>query len=244
MTEPAQVLYEKSAGVAVITLNRPDRLNAWTARMAIEFSSALERAEHEDDVGAIVITGAGRAFCAGLDLGESPSFDAGNRPEPKTLPWHLDKPVVAAVNGHAIGVGATLALTADLRFIASAAKVQFPFVRLGLVSELGSHASLPRIVGHEVASDLLMSGRMIVGSEAADLGFASRCLDASDVVPAALAWAQDVAATTSRQAVAASKRLLLADLLRQLADVAPAEVSAIGVLAASADTRARLEQLR
>ena len=170
MTEPAQVLYETSAGVAVVTLNRPDRLNAWTARMAIEFSAALERAEHDDDVGAVVITGAGRAFCAGLDLGESPSFDAGDRPEPKTLPWHLGKPVVAAVNGHAIGVGATLALTADLRFISSAAKVQFPFVRLGLVSELGSHASLPRIVGHEVASDLLLSGRMIVGTEAADLG--------------------------------------------------------------------------
>jgi enoyl-CoA hydratase/carnithine racemase len=244
MTEPAEVLYETSSGVAIVTLNRPDRLNAWTARMAIELSAALERAEHDDEVGAIVITGAGRAFCAGLDLGESPSFDAGDRPEPKVLPWHLSKPVVAAINGHAIGVGATLALTADLRIISSAAKVQFPFVRLGLVSELGSHATLPRIVGHEVAADLLLSGRMILGTEAAQLGFASRCLDAGEVVPAAVAWAQDVAVTTSRQAVAASKRLLLADLHRQLAEVGPAEVSAMGVLAASADTRARLERLR
>jgi enoyl-CoA hydratase/carnithine racemase len=244
MTEPAQVLYETSSDVAIVTLNRPDRLNAWTARMAMEFSAALERAERDDAIGAVVITGAGRAFCAGLDLGESPSFDAGDRPEPTVLPWHLSKPVVAAINGHAIGVGATLALTTDLRFISSAAKVQFPFVRLGLVSELGSHASLPRIVGHEVAADLLLSGRMIVGTEAAQLGFASRCLEADDVVPAAVAWAEDVAASASRQAVAASKRLLLADLHRQLAEVGPAEVSAMGVLADSPETRARLERLR
>ena len=238
------VRYEAADGVATITLDRPEQLNRWTSTMAVDLTAALDRAETDEDVGAIVLTGAGRAFCAGLDLAEVQSFETDNRPEPTTLPWHLSKPVIAAVNGHAIGVGATLALTADVRYIAAEAKVQFPFVRLGLVSELGSHALLPRIVGLEAAADLLLSGRMILGEEARELRLASRCLPAAEVLDAATAWARDVAASTNRAAVASSKRLLLRDVERLLAEVAPLEVAALGVLARSPEALAALERLR
>jgi len=238
------VRYETADGVATITLDRPEQLNRWTPLMAVDLTAALDRAETDDDVGAIVLTGSGRAFCAGLDLAEAPSFDAAERPEPTTLPWHLSKPVIAAVNGHAIGVGATLALTADVRYIAAEAKVQFPFVRLGLVSELGSHALLPRIVGLEAAADLLLSGRMILGDEARELRLASRCLPAAEVVDAATAWARDVAASTNRAAVASSKRLLLRDVEHLLAEIAPLEVAALGELARTPEALAALERLR
>ena len=228
-------------GVATITLDRPDQLNRWTATMAHDLSDALRSADSDGSVGAIVLTGAGRAFCAGLDLSESPSFDADDRPEPATLPWQLSKPVIAALNGHAIGVGATLALTADVRYVAAEAKVQFPFVRLGLVSELGSHALLPRIVGLEAAADLLLSGRVISGAEAAELRLASRCLPSSDVLTAATDWARDVATSTSREAVAMSKRLLWRDVERLIADVAPLEVDQLARLARSPSAKAAMQ---
>ena len=129
-------------GVAVVTLDRPERLNAWTARMGQELSRAFRALDGDPAVRVIVLTGAGRAFCVGADLGAgSATFDS-DRPadgaarEPLVLPWQLRKPVIAAINGHAIGVGITLPLTADVRFIAEDAKVQFVFVRRGVGPEL------------------------------------------------------------------------------------------------------------
>jgi enoyl-CoA hydratase/carnithine racemase len=225
-----QITYAVDDGVAVITLNRPDVLNAWTAVMASELATALADADADVEVGVVVITGAGRAFCAGLDLSSQPSFDADDRPEPTLLPHSTSKPVVAAINGHAIGVGITLALTADVRFAAATAKIAFPFVRLGLVSELGSHALLPAVVGLSTAADLLLSGRTISGDEAQALGLVSRSLPADEVLPAAVAWARDVAHSTDRDAVATSKRLLWSGLLERSTTVVAAEIEELGRL--------------
>jgi enoyl-CoA hydratase/carnithine racemase len=230
-------------GVAVLTLARPERLNRWTKQMADEIGGALARLDADPAVRVVVLTGAGRAFCAGLDLSAAPSFEADSRPEPSMLPWQVGKPVIAAINGHAIGVGITFALTADVRFVARTAKIQFPFVRLGLVSELGSHAILARVVGLSHAADLLLSGRVIDGDEAVRVGLASRSLPADEVLPAALAWAREVAAHVLPGAARVSKRLVWESTREQLTVVAPAEVEAMGALSQSAETREALARL-
>jgi enoyl-CoA hydratase/carnithine racemase len=212
-------------GVAVVTLDRPERLNAWTARMGSELSRAFRALDGDPGVRAIVLTGAGRAFCAGADLGGGAATFDSDRPadrearEPLLLPWQLRKPVIAAINGHAIGVGITLPLTADVRYIAEDAKVQFAFVRRGVVPELSSNAILPRVVGLSNAADLLLSGRIFTGREAADRGLASVALPAADVLPAAVEWAADVAISTSPTSVAAAKRLLWDDVVGPIARV-------------------------
>lgn len=200
-------------GVALLTLNRPEAMNAWNDRMAHEIDAALRACEADDGVRAVVVTGAGRAFCAGADLSAGgdtfrPPAPAGAAPRAEPLwPFALSKPVVAAINGHAIGVGLTFPMTCDVRFVAEDAKLQFAFVRRGVIPELASHAIVPRVVGFSRAADLLLSGRMFSGREAAELGLASRALPASEVLPAALAYAREfrLAAPVS---VALSKRLL------------------------------------
>ena len=207
------------AGVATLTLNRPEALNAWNDRMALEVEQALQECEADDAVRAVVLTGAGRAFCAGSDLSAGGDRREAGEPtrgeEQRTLrdfpdrfwPFQMTKPVVAAINGHAIGVGITLPLTCDVRFVAEDAKLQFAFVRRGVIPELGSHALLPRVVGLSRAADLLLSGRMFSGREAVALGLASQALPAGDVLPAALAYAREFH-LAAPVAVAISKRLL------------------------------------
>lgn len=187
--------------------------------MGRELSQAFRALDGDPAVRVIVLTGAGRAFCAGADLGGgSATFDS-DRPadrearEPLVLPWQLRKPVIAAINGHAIGVGITLPLTADVRYIAEEAKVQFAFVRRGVVPELSSHVILPRVVGLSSAADLLLSGRIFTGREAAERGLASVALPAAEVLPAAMAWAADVAVNAAPTSVAAAKRLLWDDVV-------------------------------
>ena len=202
-------------GVATLTLNRPEAMNAWTGRMAFEIDQALRRCDGDDAVRALVITGAGRAFCAGADLSSGGDTFAG-APEPRpTLrdfperiwPFHLRKPVIAAINGHAIGVGLTFPMTCDIRYVAEDAKLQFAFVQRGVIPELASHTIVPRVAGLSRAADLLLTGRIFRGREAAELGLASQALPASEVLPAALAKAREfrLAAPVS---VALSKRLL------------------------------------
>jgi enoyl-CoA hydratase/carnithine racemase len=197
--------------VAVLTLDRPEALNAWNGRMAFEVDQALRQCEADDAVRAVVVTGAGRAFCAGADLAAGadsfrPAATDPPRAEP-LWPFQLSKPVIAAINGHAIGVGITFPMLCDLRFVAEDAKLQFAFVRRGVIPELASHAIVPRVIGFSRAADLLLSGRMFSGREAAALGLASQALPAGEVLPAALAYAREfrLAAPAS---VALSKRLL------------------------------------
>jgi enoyl-CoA hydratase/carnithine racemase len=228
-------------GVAVLTLDRPEAMNAWSARMAHELDQALRACDADDAVRAVVLTGAGRAFCAGADLSAGadtfrpPAREAGPRTEP-LWPFALRKPVIAAINGHAIGVGLTLPLTCDIRFVAEDAKLQFAFVRRGVIPELASHAILPRVIGFSRAADLLLSGRMFSGREAAEMGLASRALPAAEVLPAALAYAREfrLAAPAS---VALSKRLLWEGFGLDAPTMMKREAPAFGWAGRQADAR-------
>jgi len=224
MTSWETVGYEVERGVATVTLNRPERLNAWNAQLARELSLALDAADNDDDVRCVVMTGAGRAFCAGADLEKgSATFDdtrnesrRNREDEPLKLPYQLRKPVIAAINGAAVGVGITYPLLADIRFVAADAKISFAFVRRGMMPELASHAILPKVVGLSNAADLLLSGRMISGQEAADVGLASAALPRDEVLPAAQERAREflMAAPVS---VAIAKRMVWDNLLGDIA---------------------------
>ena len=208
------IRFEFSDGVAVITLNRPDQLNAFSGTMGEELGKAYERCDVDDGVRAVVLTGAGRAFCAGADMRQGgstferrdeSSFSAAAVQPPA---WEVRKPVIAALNGHAIGIGLTLALQCDIRIMAREGKYGIVQVRRGVMPDAYSHWTLPRIVGISRAADLLLTGRTFRGDEAAELGLASRVLPAEQVLPAALEIARDIAVNTAPLSVALTKRLL------------------------------------
>ncbi len=212
------ILFALEDGVATITLNRPEKMNAFHFALGAELSSAYARCDADDAIRAVILTGAGKAFCAGADMsGGKKTFDnvdgsrrAANSASsaPGLAAFQVRKPVIAAINGHAVGVGLTLAMQCDLRVVASEAKLAFAFVRRGIIPELGSHSILPRVIGFSRAADLLLSGRTFRGEEAAVLGVASEALDAKDVVPRAREWARDVAVNAAPASVAIAKRLL------------------------------------
>ncbi len=212
------ILFSVEDGVVTITLNRPKRMNAFTFPLGVELERAYARCDADDSVRAVVLTGAGKAFCAGADMGGGDkTFDdvEGSRraADPghavrRLAAWQVRKPVIAAINGHAVGVGLTLAMQCDLRLVARDAKLAFSFVRRGIIPELGSHSILPRVIGFSRAADLLLSGRTIRGEEAARLGLASEALPADAVVPRAQEWARDVAVNAAPASVAIAKRLL------------------------------------
>jgi len=212
------ILFAVEDGVATITLNRPKRLNAFHFALGSELESAYARCDADDTIRAVVLTGAGRAFCAGADMGGGDkTFDdvegsrraADRGPGVRRLAaYQVRKPVIAAINGHAVGVGLTLAMQCDMRLVASDAKLAFAFVRRGIIPELGSHSIVPRVIGFSRAADLLLSGRTILGEEAAALGLASEALPAEAVVPRAREWARDVAVNAAPASVAIAKRLL------------------------------------
>lgn len=212
------ILFAVEDGVATITLNRPERSNAFHFGLGAELGRAYARCDEDDDIRAVILTGAGKAFCVGADMGGGEkTFDdvegARRAAEPeggdrRLAAWQVRKPVVAAIHGHAVGVGLTLALQCDLRFVAREAKLAFSFVRRGIIPELGSHSMLPRIIGFSRAADLLLSGRTFRGEEAAALGLASEAMAAAEVVPRARKWARDIALNVAPASVAIAKRLL------------------------------------
>jgi len=214
--------------VATITLNRPERLNAWTTEMAAELSDALSACNERDEVRAVVITGAGRAFCAGADLGKGgdsfASSDEQREEQQRALrsevfPWMIDKPVIAAINGHAVGIGITYSMMCDIRLVAEDAKIQFAFVRRGVIPELASNVTVARVAGLSNAADLLLSGRMILGREAAAIGLATRALPAEQVLEAALERARDIAVNAAPVSVAITKRLIWEGLTTPVAEM-------------------------
>ena len=227
---------ETSGGVTLLTLNRPDRLNAWTGRMEIEYRWALARAEGDEDVRVIVVTGAGRGFCAGADstaldgLAGSGEYDSGMREapaepgfgvradfdHPHAFHLGLSKPVIAAVNGPAAGVGFVLACSCDLRFAAAGAKLTTSFARLGLAGEYGITWLLPRLVGAARAADLLYSSRVVLAEEAAEMGLVNRVIPADELLPETLAYAGRIAAECSPSSLRELKRQLWGDLLGDL----------------------------
>ena len=218
MSDPTYelLLVEVDRGVALITLNRPEQLNAFTPRMGLELGHALVGFEKDEAVRAIVVTGAGRAFCAGAALDpEGSTFrpDAAvpsgpDAPTPATLsPWTFSTPILAAINGPAVGLGLTLALQWDIRLAAEDAKLGFVFTRRGMVPEANSLWLLSRAVGSSRALELLLTGRTFSGTEAAEIGLVSRALPATEVLPATLEIAHDIAERTAPAAVSLTKRL-------------------------------------
>lgn len=206
------LLAEVEAGVATLTLNRPERRNVLDPEMFVELGRALAELDADDDVRAIVLTGAGRDFCAGADLSQGTAAfteDAVEKGAADALdPRRATAPVIAAVNGTAAGGGLTLALQCDLVLVAEDATLTLPFVRRGLVAERNAHWILTRLVGLQKAAELLMTGRRFDGAEAARLGLALRALPAEDVLPEARRIAREIAEHSAPLAVAATKRLL------------------------------------
>jgi enoyl-CoA hydratase/carnithine racemase len=208
------VLREIDQGVALLTLNRPDRLNAWTNEMHRVYFDLLDDCAARDDVRAIVVTGAGRGFCAGADMDDLQALGGGeldyeaHRPDPRphTHARTIPKPVIAAVNGACAGLGLVHALMCDLRFAAADAKLTTAFSRRGLVAEHGISWLLPRLVGPSRALDLLLSARVVLGEEAATMGVVDRALPRERVVSEALAYARDLAANCSPTSMAIMKR--------------------------------------
>jgi enoyl-CoA hydratase/carnithine racemase len=207
-----QIVYEVQDGVALVTLNRPDKLNAMTALMGAEMGDAMAEADADDAVRVVVMTGAGRAFCAGADLGSGKRFGAGwgelERDYRHRWPMQVRKPVIAAINGPAVGAGLTWPLQADMRFVADDAKLAFAFVRRGVLPELASHVILPRLVGQAHAADLLLTGRTFLGREAAELGVANAALPKDEVLPHALAKAREIAEHAAPLPTGIAKALL------------------------------------
>jgi len=242
VTDP--VLLAVEDGVATITLNRPEAMNAWNPAMAAGLDAALRACDANDDVRAVVITGAGRAFCAGADLsGGGDTFKpreggviSGAPARTAIWPFQVRKPVVCAINGHAIGVGITLPLTCDIRYVAEDAKLQFAFVRRGVLPELASHTLLPRVIGFSRAADLLLTGRQFSGREAAELGLASRALPAGEVLAAAREKAREFA-LAAPLAVALSKKLLWQGMALDAPAMMRAEGPPFAQLGGHADTR-------
>jgi enoyl-CoA hydratase/carnithine racemase len=206
------VLYEVVDGVAVVTLNRPEAMNAWTPQLSDELNLAMGAADEDDNVRAVVVTGAGKAFCAGADLsggeGGFRSGNAGEQPGKRLLPYKVRKPVIAAINGHAVGVGITYPLLCDIRIASDSAKIQFAMVRRGVIPELGSHVLLPRIIGFSKAADLLLTGRLMVGVEAKEWGVVSEVLPADQILPRAMEIARDIAVNTAPVSSAIAKQLM------------------------------------
>jgi 2-(1,2-epoxy-1,2-dihydrophenyl)acetyl-CoA isomerase len=187
---PEQIRIERDGDVATITLNRPDKLNAYTARMGVELVDAFRALRDEDAVRAVILTGAGRGFCAGVDLealsamgseGDAQGPKLGEEEFVRGFPAELlafPKPVIAAINGAAIGVGVTMALPCDLRIAAEGAKLGLTFTKLGILPGLGSTHLLPRIVGLAKAQELVLTARVILAPEALSIGLVNRVVAA------------------------------------------------------------------
>jgi enoyl-CoA hydratase/carnithine racemase len=233
------VLYSVDGGVALITLNRPEALNAWTPQLSDDLWLALGAADADDNVRAVVITGAGRAFCAGADLsGGEDGFKGGKPSErsgPRLMPFQVRKPVIAAINGHAVGVGITMALLCDIRLASESAKIQFAMVRRGVIPELGSSNLLPRIVGMSRAAELLLTGRLVTGKEAAEMTLVSRAMPTEDVLPAALEIARDIAVNVAPVSAAVAKRIMWDGIHQSVVETMDVEHRTLPALIAQAD---------
>lgn len=242
--------YRVARSVATITLNRPDRLNAWTGRMETEYRALLARAAADSSVRVIVVTGAGRGFCAGADTQALEGHVARGAYDPGTGPdiarpgygvrpefdaelayqFGIPKPIIAAVNGPAAGVGLALACYCDLRFAASGAKLTAAHGRLGLPAEFGLSWLLPRIIGFAHAADLLLSSRVVLAEEALGMGLVNRVLPGDELMEAVEGYARMLAEEVSPASLAATKLQLYADAYSTAAQ-------------SVAESRRRLEQM-
>ena len=217
-----QILYDALDGVATVTLNRPEKLNAVTSVLLRELISAFDEADADDAVRAVIVTGAGRAFCAGADLSAgTQAFDRSRRERPEADGEHRDgvglvtlriydmkKPVIAAINGPAVGFGVTMTLPMDIRIASSSARMGFVFSRRGVVPEACSTWFLPRLVGMERAAEWVYTGRVFGAEEAQAGGLVSRVVPPEALLPTALALAREIADNTSAISVALSRQMM------------------------------------
>ncbi|GAA3234893.1 enoyl-CoA hydratase-related protein [Pseudonocardia petroleophila] len=214
-----QIRYAVADGVLTLTLDRPDRLNAFTARMGDELREAFDRSDADDDVRAVVVTGSGRGFCAGADLAAGGAVfahedggrgdvhrDAGGRLTLRI--FESTKPVIGAVNGPAVGVGATMTLPMDVRLAADTARFGFVFARRGIVPEAASSWFLPRVVGISRALEWTMTGRVFAAAEALDGGLVRSVHPAAALLPAAYALAAEIAENAAPVSVALTRQMM------------------------------------
>jgi enoyl-CoA hydratase/carnithine racemase len=226
--EPSEIKLDVTDHVLTITLDRPDKLNAFTGRMMVEMIQAFDRADADDDVRAVIVTGEGRGFCAGADLSSgAETFDyearkgEADRPAPAEHEVPRDggglltlrifeskKPVIAAINGPAVGVGATMTLPMDIRLASEKAKFGFVFTRRGLVPEAASSWFLPRVVGIAKAQEWVMTGRVFDAQEALAGGLVRSLHAPDDLLPAARAIAAEIVENTAPVSVALSRQML------------------------------------
>lgn len=238
----SEVLYEvHEPGIALITLNRPERLNAWTGRMGVEYFDAIDKAVADTNVRVIVVTGAGKGYCAGADMGtlqgiptekSSDGKDDSNILEGRMQDeiTRISKPVIAAVNGAAAGLGLVQALMCDMRFAADTAKFTCAFSKRGLIAEYGISWVLPRLVGQANALDLLMSSRVVMAAEAQQLGMVNKVVPADQLMDVVMAYAADLAMNVSPSSMSVMKRQVYGDYDK---DVATASLDALKLMGQS-----------
>jgi enoyl-CoA hydratase/carnithine racemase len=261
MGAPADLVLEsREADVVVLTLNDPERRNAMSEVMGRAFAARCERLEKDGSVRAVILAGAGRAFCAGGDFDmlerltdQAHADPHGARPAVRDFMLgfyglflsvrRLPCPTIAALHGHAIGAGLCVALACDIRLVAREAKLGLNFVRLGLHPGMGSSWTLPRLVGPSLAAELLYTGRLIDGDEAARIGLASRALPAAEILPAARALAAEIAASAPL-AVRGARKSLLASESNDLGAQLGLEAAEQAQCYASADMREGLAAAR
>jgi enoyl-CoA hydratase/carnithine racemase len=233
-----EVIYEKKDRIASVTLNRPEKMNAWTPKMGAEMKTAMLDADRDPAIGAIIVTGAGRAYCAGADMsglsniaagragarGEAPAAAddglAGARADYRTVyswPLALNKPVIGAINGACVGLGFTTCLYQDIRIASDNARMGFIFVQRGLAIEHGSSWMLPRIIGIARAVELAVTGRLVDAEEALRIGLVHRVVPAAELMEAARATASQIAEKCSPLGVAQAKKMLYQHLFTDLA---------------------------
>ena len=222
----SDILYDVDDRVATITLNRPNQLNAFTNAMVREMIDAFNRADADDEVRAVIVTGAGRGFCAGADLSSGAQTFAKGGSDVTTPAgivrdgggmvslriFESNKPVIAAINGPAVGVGITMTLPMDLRLASTAARIGFVFSRRGIVPEACSSWFLPRLVGISQAAEWCFSGRVFDAEEALAGGLVRSIHEPDDLLPAARAIATEIADNTAPVSVALTRRMLWAML--------------------------------
>ena len=241
------ILYEVSASIATITLTRPDKLNAYIPEMGADVVAAFRSAREDDDARVVILTGAGRGFCAGVDLealkasyAEAAKQEAGGDAGPKlgeeefirVLPLELQeypKPVIAAINGHAIGVGITMALPCDIRIAAEGAKIGLTFAKLGILPGLGATHLLPRLVGMAKAQELVLTARVILAPEAAEMGLVNKVVPGDELMAEARAMASAIAAHRP-EVIASAKRGLYQGAAMSMADAMKNEQALSGEL--------------
>jgi enoyl-CoA hydratase/carnithine racemase len=215
-----QIIYELADGVLTLTLNRPERLNAWTEQMGLELRTAFDQADADDEVRAVIVTGAGRGFCAGADLASGgDTFDARKRDavagamrdnggELTLRIFESKKPVIAAINGPAVGVGATMTLPMDVRLAADDARMGFVFARRGIIPEACSSWFLPRVVGISQAMEWVATGRVFSAQEALEGGLVRSLHPKNELLDAARALGREIAENTAPVSVALARQLM------------------------------------